>query len=178
MVNPQFLSSGRLPYLIRALQRSPAAIAHVSGSTDYPAVNGDLSFYRTDFGVLIAVQIFGLPRPGIACQDPVFALHIHSGSSCTGNEEYPFADALTHYNPDHCPHPHHAGDLLPLWGNDGYAFTLFLSDRFSVEEIIGRTVIVHRKPDDFTTQPAGNAGEKIACGKIRQAAPCCSSRRY
>lgn len=42
-----------------------------------------------------------------------------------------------------------------------------LTDRFRVRDIIGRTVVIHSGPDDFHTQPAGNAGEKIACGVIR-----------
>lgn len=40
------------------------------------------------------------------------------------------------------------------------------TDRFYVDEIIGKTVIVHEDPDDFHTQPSGNAGKKIACGVI------------
>jgi len=43
-----------------------------------------------------------------------------------------------------------------------------LSDRFCVKEIIGRTVIIHSSPDDFYTQPSGNAGTKIACGVIQK----------
>ena len=38
--------------------------------------------------------------------------------------------------------------------------------RFYPEEIVGRTAVIHSKPDDFTSQPSGNAGEKIACGEI------------
>ena len=49
---------------------------------------------------------------------------------------------------------------------NGYAFSAFLTDRFTVKEIVGRTVIMHSSPDDFTSQPSGNAGEKIACGEI------------
>lgn len=79
----------------------------------------------------------------------------------------PFADAMPHYDPNGCEHPHHAGDLPPLFENNGFALSLVLTDRFSVDEVIGRTVIVHADPDDFTTQPSGNSGEKIACGVIR-----------
>lgn len=43
-----------------------------------------------------------------------------------------------------------------------------LSNRFSIEEIIGRTVIIHDAPDDFRTQPSGNAGMKIAYGVIQK----------
>jgi Cu-Zn family superoxide dismutase len=38
-----------------------------------------------------------------------------------------------------------------------------------VRDILGKTVIIHGSPDDFTSQPAGNAGQKIACGEIRPA---------
>lgn len=75
-----------------------------------------------------------------------------------------------HYNPDNCQHLYHAGDMPPLFGVDGSAVLLFLTNRFSVEEIIGRTVIIHARPDDFMTQPSGNSGEKIACGVIRMTA--------
>ena len=71
-----------------------------------------------------------------------------------------------HDNPYHCPHPYHAGDMPPLFGANGYAFSAFLSDRFTVEEVIGKTVIFHEAPDDFVTQPSGNAGAKMACGVI------------
>ena len=43
-----------------------------------------------------------------------------------------------------------------------------LTGRFRVEEILGKTVILHGAPDDFRTQPSGNAGKKIACGVIRR----------
>ena len=38
---------------------------------------------------------------------------------------------------------------------------------FKVNEIVGRTVVIHNKRDDFITQPAGDSGIKIACGEIR-----------
>ncbi len=79
----------------------------------------------------------------------------------------------THYNPGGCEHPRHAGDLPPLFGNDGAAVSLFLTSRFSVEDVIGKTVIIHDSPDDFTTGPSGNAGEKIACGVIRKTEMSC-----
>ena len=44
-----------------------------------------------------------------------------------------------------------------------------LTGRFHVGEVIGKTVILHADPDDFHTQPSGNAGAKIACGVIRKA---------
>jgi Cu-Zn family superoxide dismutase len=78
----------------------------------------------------------------------------------------PFPSSGTHYNPNNCPHPYHAGDMPPLFGANGYAFLTFVTSRFTVNEIIGKTIIIHSMPDDFTTNPSGNSGEKIACGVI------------
>ena len=43
---------------------------------------------------------------------------------------------------------------------------MFVTNRFKVEDVLGKTVIVHDKRDDFTSQPSGDAGAKIACGII------------
>lgn len=143
------------------------ATANIRGSESYPNIRGTASFFQREEGVIVSVYISGLPTSNNICEKPVFAMHIHSGGSCTGNESDPFANAMTHYNPKGCPHPYHAGDMPPLFGANGVALSMFLTDRFSVEEIIGKTFIIHSKPDDFTTQPSGNAGEKIACGVIK-----------
>ena len=159
-------SSERTLYFFRVLRQRPSAVADVRGSEEYPAIQGKVYFYQTTVGVLVAAQIFGLPAADAPCNESVFAFHIHSGGSCTGDQDDPFKYVLTHYNPGNCPHPNHAGDLLPLFGNQGYAFEIFLTDRFSVDEIVRKTVVIHLNPDDFTTQPSGNAGKKIACGQI------------
>ncbi len=153
--------------IISIFRHHPNAAAIIKGSDEYPTVVGDVRFYQLDEGVLVAARVEGLVEANEAGQSPVFGFHIHSGSSCTGNETDPFADAMTHYNPKDRPHPHHAGDMPPLFGNNGSAFLAFITDRFTVDEIVGKTVIIHSMPDDFTTQPAGNAGKKIACGVIR-----------
>lgn len=147
--------------------QKPQASAVIRGSADYPNINGRVVFYSTRQGVIVFATVVGLPTSADKCKSPVFAFHIHSGASCTGNTSDPFANAGTHYNPQNCTHPFHAGDMPPLFGNNGYALLLFLTDRFTVDEIIGKTVIIHKNPDDFTTQPSGNSGIKIACGEIR-----------
>lgn len=149
------------------LRLRPHAVASVSGSEKYPNIYGTVCFYHTKLGVIVVAEINGLPNPRGQCESPVFGFHIHSGNRCSGNADDPFADAMMHYNPRGCLHPYHAGDLPPLFGADGYALSVFLTNRFTVEDIIGKTVIIHAKPDDFTSQPAGNSGEKIACGVIR-----------
>lgn len=152
--------------LNKLLRRTPDAQAVVSGGPGYESVSGMVFFYEASGGVLVVAQMQGLPQSGGKCPADVFGFHIHAGTSCTGNAQDPFADAGAHLNPNDCPHPAHAGDLPPLFGCRGYAFLTFFTDRFSVGEIVGKTVIVHRRPDDFTTQPSGNSGAKIACGRI------------
>ncbi len=148
------------------IKKDPYAFAKINGSNEYPYINGIAYFYKVQAGVLVSIQLEGLPVSDNMCQKPIFAVHIHSGESCTGNSTDPFADAMTHYNPNNCNHPYHAGDLPPIFGANGLGFSVFLTNRFSAEEIIEKTLIIHSAPDDFTTQPSGNSGVKIACGVI------------
>ena len=165
-MEPSTSMPDRSRFFLRTLQRCPGAVAVIRGSDEYRAIQGRVTFHQTPSGVLVSAQLFGLPTTDDPCKAGVFAFHIHGGGSCSGDADDPFQNARTHYNPGACPHPGHTGDLPPLFENRGYAYAVFLTDRFSVEEIIGKTVILHRDPDDFTTQPAGNAGKKIACGEI------------
>lgn len=147
--------------------RRPRAIARLKGSAQYPELYGTVRFYEAPMGVLVVADVRGLPQGQTPCDSRIFGFHIHGGEICTGNVSDPFADVGGHYNPDDCEHPHHAGDLPPLFGVGGNAFSAFLTNRFCIEEIVGKTIIIHDSPDDFTTQPAGNSGNKIACGEIK-----------
>ena len=163
------------PHLLSVLRSRPQAAAHITGSESFPGVSGIVRFYQTRAGAAVWAEICGLPRGEGPCPEQIFGFHIHEGTACTGNMEDPFADAMSHYNPNGCEHPCHAGDLPPLFGNHGFALSVFLTDRFSVDEVIGRTVIIHDHPDDFTTQPSGRSGTKIACGVIGRTAGSCRS---
>lgn len=92
------------------------------------------------------------------------AMHIHEHGDCT----IPFNRTGDHYNPTMQMHPYHAGDMVPLLENDGFAYQVFYDKRFSIDDIIGKSVIIHSKMDDFMTQPSGNSGNKIGCGVIRR----------
>ncbi len=142
------------------------AKASIKGSSKYPNIKGEVTFKQVNAGVMVTADLHGLPHSGKKCENGVFALHIHSGKSCSGNAADEFADALTHYNPNGCEHPRHAGDLPPLFENGGRAYMRVLTDRFKISDIIGLTVIVHADPDDMRAQPSGASGEKIACGAI------------
>jgi Cu-Zn family superoxide dismutase len=150
--------------LLRTLR--PAARAIVRGGAAYPALEGYVTFYPYGPGVIVAAEFTGLPTSDEACQGRIFGFHIHEGQRCTDDVNAPFEDAGSHFNPDDCPHPYHAGDLPPLFGNNGFAWNMVYTGRFTVPQVIGRTVIVHLDPDDFTSQPAGRAGERIGCGVI------------
>lgn len=152
--------------LMSILRRPPQAVAYIKGSPIYPNIEGRVSFYAVKSGVIVVSMISNLPYDDGECEGSVLGFHIHSGTSCTGDDADYFKNAMTHYNPKNCSHPYHAGDMPPLFSAGGRAFSAFLTDRFTVKDIIGKTVIIHSMPDDFTTQPSGNSGEKIACGVI------------
>ena len=154
--------------LLSVLRGRPQAAASIAGSESYPDISGTVRFYQTRQGVIVYAEISGLPHSDLPCHERIFGFHLHKGTDCGGNMDDPFADAMSHYDPNGCEHPYHAGDLPPLFGNDGLALCLCLTDRFSVDEVIGRTVIIHDHPDDLTTQPSGSSGTKIACGVIRR----------
>lgn len=140
--------------------KKPAAAACVRGGIQTPLLSGTVKFYPVGGGTLVVVHVKGLPE-----ETGFLALHIHEGPSCTGVD---FADTGSHYNPTEAPHPFHAGDLPPLLNCRGHAWMSVWTDRFRPWDVMGRTVVIHSGPDDFHTQPAGNAGTKLACGVIRQ----------
>lgn len=142
------------------------AMAVIKGSYKYPDISGTVQFYECIKGVIVTARIFNLPYTESECKNGIYGFHIHEGESCSGNEKDPFADTKAHLNLRNCPHPYHTGDLPPLFGNKGHAFMSVLTDRFTINDIIGKTVVVHSMADDFKTQPNGNSGEKIACGII------------
>ena len=159
---------GDLANMSALLRRRPQAWAKMEGRSTDADIQGIVRFYQTAYGVLVVAEIKGLPKSEDPCESPIFGFHIHEGITCTGSVNDPFANTGNHYNPYDCSHPYHSGDLPPLFGSNGYAFSAFLTDRFTVNELIGKTVIIHAMEDDFTTQPSGNAGQKIACGEIQR----------
>ncbi len=140
--------------------KNPNALAVIRGGKEAPCLSGEIRFYQEACSVLVAADVFGLPKES---ETEFFALHIHEGKSCCGED---FSNTKGHYNPKSSRHPKHSGDLPPLLNCNGCAYLAVRTDRFCVRDIIGRTVVIHSGPDDFTSQPAGNAGVKIGCGEI------------
>ena len=142
--------------------KRPYAAAQIRGGMEAPQLSGCVQFYQENGCVLIVAKLSGLPKEN---ETGFFGFHIHEGDNCSGTD---FSGTDSHYNPFGQAHPKHAGDLPPLLKCQGNAYLSVRTDRFSVSDIIGRTVVIHSDPDDFHSQPAGNAGKKIACGVIRK----------
>ncbi len=132
---------------------------------------GTATLTDTDKGVKIDLDLTGLP-PGD------HAIHVHEAAKCDGPD---FKSAGGHFNPDKKHHGMqakdgaHAGDM-PNFTADakGKAKTsivapgvnLKASDPHSVFTGGGTALVIHEKADDMMSDPAGNAGARIACGVI------------
>ena len=130
------------------------AKAHIKGGKSYPNIDGTVTFKETKNGVLVTAKINGLPQSKDKCKGRFFGFHIHEGTSCSGNDNDEFANAKSHLNPSNFPHPFHMGDLPPLLENNGQAYMSILINKFKIKDIMGKVVIIHDMPDDFTTQPS------------------------
>jgi superoxide dismutase, Cu-Zn family len=142
-----------------------AALAPTRGNTTM----GTVRFLQQGDVVQVSGEVSGL-RPNAE-----HGFHVHEKGDCSGDG----VGAGGHYNPGGQPHGrhaggmHHAGDLPSLRADGtGVARFSFYSRSISIEggmaDIIGKALIVHRDPDDYTTQPSGNAGARLACAVIRR----------
>jgi Cu-Zn family superoxide dismutase len=133
-------------------------------------VAGQVDFAEVGDKTRVSVKVSGL-KP-----NSQHGFHVHEKGDCSS------ADALTaggHFNPDGNPHAHagtpkrHAGDLVNLVADSkGESTASFEVDTIRVDDgkygILNRAVIVHANPDDYVSQPVGNAGGRIACGIIKK----------
>ena len=130
---------------------------------------GEATFEQVGDKVRVAVFVQGL-KPG-----QEHGMHIHEVGDCSSGDGM---STKGHFNPHGKPHGHHAsaerhaGDLPALKANqEGRANVQIDIDIITVApgpaSIVGRGLIVHADPDDYKTQPTGNAGARIACGVIR-----------
>ena len=146
-------------------QKASATLDSRSGSN----VKGTVNFTWQGHDVLVTGNFYGL-KPNAEQ-----GFHIHEKGDCSAPDA---ASAGGHFNPDTKAHgmpgsgSNHAGDMPNIKsdasGNASYSTTLtgFAVNSGSVG-ILGKSVVVHRDPDDYKSQPAGNSGPRIACGLIR-----------
>lgn len=147
------------------------AIAYIKGGPLAPILRGTVFFINVPGGTEVFIHVVGLPKykPAENDNSPIgpHGFHIHEFGNCSvGNAGEPFEDAGEHWNPYNQPHGNHAGDFPVLFSNNGLARMQFFTNKFKVSQIIGKSVIIHQNPDDYRTQPAGNAGKRLGCGVI------------
>jgi len=145
--------------------RATAALQPTKGSKAF----GEATFEQAGDKVRVIVFAQGL-RP-----EREHGFHIHEAGDCSSGDGM---SAKGHFNPHGRPHgeptsaERHAGDLPALKaGKDGRAKIDVTLDVISIGQgpgnIVGRGLIIHADPDDYKTQPTGNAGARIACGVIK-----------
>jgi len=145
--------------------RATAALQSTKGSKAF----GEATFEEVDGKVRVIVFTQGL------APDREHGFHIHEAGDCSSGDGM---SAKGHFNPLGKPHgapstaERHAGDLPALKaGKDGRARLDVTVDLITVRpgpaSVVGRGLIIHADPDDYKTQPTGNAGARIACGVIR-----------
>ena len=148
---------------------SQTAVAELS-PTNGNSASGTTTFVKQGNMVQVTATIKGL-TPG------AHGFHIHEKGDCSSGDGISTGG---HFNPSGTEHgspgamKHHGGDLGNLVadanGNAALSGTIAMPgvtfDKGGAGSISGRGLMIHSDPDDFTTQPTGNSGKRVACGVI------------
>ena len=145
----------------------PSAQAQLAATTGNSA-RGTVRFMQHGNSVRVSGELTGL-KPGAE-----HGFHVHEKGDCSSGDGM---SAGGHFNPAAKPHgqhahgEHHVGDLPSLKADaNGVARFSFESGSIAIgsgmNDVVGKGLIVHRDPDDFKTQPTGNAGPRLACAVI------------
>jgi Cu-Zn family superoxide dismutase len=147
---------------------SPSSAVAQLQSTSGSNVKGSIQFEQKGSKVLVIANVTGLEP------NTEHGFHVHEKGDCSAPDG---TSAGGHFNP--LGHPHgsgamrHVGDMPNLKADaSGVAKLSVELDLLSLGSdatgnIVGRAVIVHKNPDDYTSQPVGNAGARLACGVIK-----------
>ena len=146
--------------------RATAQLQPTKGSKTF----GEATFEEASGKIHVVIYVQGL-KPG-----QEHGLHIHEVGDCSSGDGM---STKGHFNPFGKPHAHagtperHAGDLPSLKADkDGRAKVDAMVDVITIAagtgSIVGRGLIVHADPDDYKTQPTGNAGPRVACAVIQK----------
>lgn len=147
---------------------SAVAVAELQPTRGYSAA-GTVRFEQWGDKVRVSGEVRGL-KPGAE-----HGFHIHDKGDCSSGDG---TSAGPHFNPHGSMHGrygdvvHHVGDLMPLTADaNGVARFSYESTDMTVAagptSVVSRGLIVHRDPDDFKSQPAGNSGPRMACGVVQ-----------
>jgi Cu-Zn family superoxide dismutase len=150
-----------------AMQGGSNAIARLE-PTKGNTTAGSVEFQQRGNRVHVVANVTGL------APNQEHGFHVHETGDCSSGDGMSTGG---HFNPDGKPHgpqnaPHHAGDMPSLKADaSGNAKATFDLDDVTIaagpKSVVGRGLIVHKDPDDYKTQPTGNAGVRIACAVIR-----------
>lgn len=152
-----------------AMGGGPSATANLQATTGN-TTTGSVRFVQKGDKVAVSGEVRGL-KPGAT-----HGFHVHEKGDCSSGDGMSTGG---HFNPGGSPHGqhghggHHAGDLPSLQADaSGVARFSFESTTIRVgggtTDVVGRGLIVHRDPDDYRTQPTGNAGPRLACAVIQR----------
>jgi len=144
--------------------KASATLESRSGST----VTGTVSFQSVGQKLRVEANVAGM-TPG------AHGFHVHEAGDCGAPDA---SSAKGHFNPAGKPHGHpggtqrHAGDMPNLVADSAGRASLAVElDLLALTEgpagIVNRSVVIHADADDYTSQPAGNSGKRVACGVIR-----------
>jgi Cu-Zn family superoxide dismutase len=156
----------------KQLETTPAVATATLAATEGSTVSGDLRFEAMEGGVHVTGRLARL-EPG-----STHGFHVHETGDCSAPDG---SSAGGHFNPMDTAHgrvgtpTHHVGDTDNVVADaDGNAAVdnrlegATLGDNTSTD-IVGKAVIVHAGADDYTSQPTGDAGARLACGVIEAA---------
>ncbi len=148
----------------------PPANPAASPDAALPATpSGTLQFAATSDGVQITGTVIGL------APDSEHGFHIHQTGDCSATD---FKSAGDHFNPEGVAHgaptaaPHHLGDIPNIKADNTGTATVNAAIAGATlrdggpHDLVGKAAILHARPDDYTTQPAGDSGDRIACGVV------------
>jgi len=144
----------------------------LQGAADDSDFAGTLTITPEGDGVRIVADVAGVDKDG------KHGLHVHENGMCEhhpAGEAKPFSTAGGHFDPAGASHacpptdPRHAGDLgnIEVSGGKGH-LELFVAN-LTLDQLMGKAIILHADEDDCTTQPTGNSGGRIACGVVAEA---------
>jgi Cu-Zn family superoxide dismutase len=174
-MTPRLSALPAIPFALLIALAAPALAQQTAEATFLDTQGreiGTAALQQVADGVLIRIDIANLP-PG------EHAFHIHDKGKC--EPQSGFKSAGEHHSPEKKPHGfhgklgHHAGDMPNQFvSQDGRLQAEVLNPhvQLSVTSLLdpdGSALVIHAAPDDYRTQPSGNAGERIACAEIRPA---------
>ena len=155
-----------IPFFLLACSKAPQHAVALLESKSGSSVKGEVHFMQQKDGVLVHADVTGLSAG-------LHGFHIHETGDCSAEDA---SSAGGHFNPQAEQHGaptaehHHAGDfgnvVADETGAGKYERVLNFISLSGADSIIGKSVVVHADADDMASQPAGNSGQRVACGVV------------